>query len=154
MENLSNLFADGTLGAGSPDPVLQLREEWRMTRAVLMELQQMGKPTVNLLLTGMDVVINNVLQVLMPDLRKPVTTWRQGERLVLPPVTKAGTLILHDVGTLARDDQRRLLEWTRAASRMQVVSTTRAALLPRVQAGAFIDTLYDRLNTVCVNVTE
>jgi hypothetical protein len=154
MENSSNLFADFNLGIGSPDRVSQLREEWRMTRAVLLELQEMGKPTVNLLLTGLDIVIRNVLQVLMPDLRKPVTIWRQGEWLVLPPVTKSGTLILQDVGTLARDDQRRLLEWTRAASRTQVVSTTRSSLLPRVQAGAFIDTLYNRLNTVSVNVTE
>ena len=154
MENSSNLFADVNLGIGSPDRVSQLREEWRMTRAVLMELQQLGKPTVNLHLTGMDVVIRNVLQVLMPDLRKPVTTWRQGERLVLPAVRNSGTLILQDVGTLARDDQRRLLEWTLVASRTQVVSTTRSPLLPRVQSGAFIDTLYYRLNTVSVNVTE
>jgi hypothetical protein len=154
MENSSNLFADVNLGIGSPDRVSQLREEWRMTRAVLMELQQMGKPRVNLLLTGVDVVIKNVLQVLTPDLRNPVITWRQGERLVLPPVTKTGTLILYGVGTLAREDQRRLLEWTLAASRTQVVSTTRTPLLPRVQAGAFLDTLYYRLNTVCVNVTD
>ena len=80
MENSSNLFADVSLGIGPSDRVSQLREEWRLTRAVLMELQQMGKPKVNLLLTGMDIVIKNVLQVLMPDLRNPVSTWRPGQR--------------------------------------------------------------------------
>jgi hypothetical protein len=30
---------------------------------------------------------------------------------------------------------------------------TSASLLPRVQSGAFVDTLYYRLNTVCVDVT-
>ena len=110
MENSSNLFADVSLGIGPSDRVSQLREEWRLTRAVLMELQQMGKPKVNLLLTGMDIVIQNVLQVLMPDLRNPVSTWRPGQRLVLPPATKAGALILQDVGDLPREDQRRLPE--------------------------------------------
>lgn len=154
MENSSNLFADVSLGIGPSDRVSQLREEWRLTRAVLMELQQMGKPKGNLLLTGMDIVIKNILQVLMPDLRNPVSTWRPGQRLVLPSATKAGTLILHDVGDLPREDQRRLLEWTLTGNRTQVVSTTRVPLQTRVQAGAFMETLYYRLNSVSVNVTE
>jgi transcriptional regulator of acetoin/glycerol metabolism len=33
------------------------------------------------------------------------------------------------------------------------VSTTPAPLLPRVESGKFIDTLYYRLNTVCVDAT-
>ncbi len=41
----------------------------------------------------------------------------------------------------------------RAPGRTQVVSTTPALLFPRVQAGAFIDRLYYRLNTVCMDVT-
>jgi transcriptional regulator of acetoin/glycerol metabolism len=47
-----------------------------------------------------------------------------------------------------------LLDWMEHADgRTQVVSTSSAALLPRVQCGAFIDTLYYRLTTVCVDVT-
>jgi DNA-binding NtrC family response regulator len=34
-----------------------------------------------------------------------------------------------------------------------VVSTSPAPLIPRVHSGLFIDTLYYRLNTVCVDVT-
>jgi hypothetical protein len=84
----------------------------------------------------------------------PVATWRTGEPLVLPPVARARTLILQDVGALTRADQHRLLDWLdRAAGRTQVVSTTPASLWPRVQAGAFIDRLYYRLNTVCMDVT-
>lgn len=162
MENLPNVVAEVTWPPGSLDRRSRLEldrrsrleEEWRMTRAALLELQRLGKPRVNLLLTGMDIVIQNVLQVLGPDLRQPITTWRRGERLLLPPGAKAGTMILHNVGALAREDQRRLLEWTdRAAGRTQVISTTPAPLLPYVQSGAFIDTLYYRLNTVCVDVT-
>ena len=62
--------------------------------------------------------------------------------------------MLHDVGALTTDDQLRLLDWLeRAEGRTQVVSTSSAPLLPRVHAGSFIDTLYYRLNTVCVDVT-
>jgi hypothetical protein len=153
MENLSNVVAEVTWPSGSLDRRSRLEEEWRMTRAALLELQRLGKPRVNLLFTGMDIVIQNVLQVLGPDLRQPMTTRRRGERLLLPTVAKAGTMILHHVGDLTRDDQRRLLEWTdRAAGRTQVISTTPAPLLRYVLAGAFIDTLYYRLNTVCVDV--
>ena len=33
----------------------------------------------------------------------------------LPPAALGGTMIFHNVGDLARDDQRRLLEWLRQA---------------------------------------
>ena len=155
MENLPNVVAEVTLPPGLRDRRSRLEEEWRMTRAALLELQRLGKPRVNLLLTGMDIVIKNVLQVLGPDLRQPIATWRRGERLVLPPAGNAGTMILHNVGALAREDQRRLLEWTdRTTGRMQVISTTPAPLLRYVLAGAFLDTLYYRLNTVCVDVID
>jgi hypothetical protein len=63
-------------------------------------------------------------------------------------------MILQDVGALTDADQRRLLDWLdRAAGRTQVVSTTPASLWPRVQAGAFADGLYYRLNTLCMDVT-
>ena len=46
-----------------------------------------------------------------------------------------------------------LLRWLeRATGRTQVVSTTSTSLLPRVQDGTFVDTLYYRLNTVCLDV--
>jgi transcriptional regulator of acetoin/glycerol metabolism len=62
--------------------------------------------------------------------------------------------VLHEVGALGILDQIRLLEWSAGArSNPQVISTTPAPLLPRVRAGAFIDTLYYRLNTVYMEVT-
>ena len=154
MENLPNV-AEKVWPPPSRDRRLRLEEEWRMTRAALLELQRLGKPRVNLLFTGMDVVVKNVLQVLGPDLRQPITTWRRGEPLVLPPTSNTGTLILHNVGTLSREDQRRLLEWMdQAPGRTQIVSTAPAPLLAAIQDGEFIDTLYRRLSTVCVDVTD
>jgi Sigma-54 interaction domain len=126
----------------------QLREDCRLARAA----------RVNLLVIHGEAVLQDLLEWLMLDLQSPiatpVATCRTGEPLVLPPVARARTLILQDVGALTHADQHRLLDWLdRAAGRTQVVSTTPASLWPRIQAGAFIDRLYYRLNTVCMDVT-
>jgi hypothetical protein len=129
---------------GPLDSAAQLREDCRLARAA----------RVNLLVIHGEAVIQDLLEWLMLDLQKPIATRCTGERLVLPPVASARTLILQDVGALTRADQHRLLDWLdRAAGRTQVVSATPASLWPRVQAGAFIDRLYYRLNTVCMDVT-
>jgi hypothetical protein len=135
MENPSTLL----------DRASQLREDCRLVRAARLNLLVMHR-------TG---ALQDLLEWLMLDLRKPIATWSPGERLVLPPSAWARTMILKDVGALTHADQRRLLDWLDlAGGRTQVVSTTPAPLVPRVQAGAFIDRLYYRLNTVCMDVTE
>jgi Sigma-54 interaction domain len=131
----------------------QLREDCRLARAA----------RVNLLVIHGEGVLQDLLEWLMLDLQSPIATpvatpmataLCTGEPLVLPPVARARTLILQDVGALTHADQHRLLDWLdRAAGRTQVVSTTPASLWPRVQTGAFIDRLYYRLNTVCMDVT-
>jgi hypothetical protein len=145
MENPPNVSGLDRRAAGALDREYQLPEDWRLAR----------RTRTNLLLIHANGVIQSILELLQPDLDEPIATWRPGERLVLPPETRAGTMILQDVGSMAKEDQRRLLEWLdRASGRTRVVSTTPAHLLPRVEAGAFIDTLYYRLNTVCVDVTS
>lgn len=154
MEKSSKAFAGAIQIADPVESVSQTREDWRLARAAHLDWQAMGMPRVNLLLIGTDAVIRQVLETLLLELREPIAHWCPGEPLVLPMVTRTGTMILHDVGALRLDEQRRLLTWLeRAAGRTQIVSTTTALLLPRVQAGAFVDTLYYRLNTVCLDVT-
>ena len=115
----------------------------------------MGMPRVNLLLIAPDGVVRFVLESLLLDLQEPIERWRSGQKLALPDTDESGTLVLHEVGTLPAEDQLRLLDWLeRAEGRTQVISTSTAPLLPRVHAGGFIDTLYYRLNTVCVDVTS
>ena len=137
-----------------PDPTLtdlapldcasQIREDSRLARAA----------RVNLLIIHREGVLFGGLEWLTLDLQKPIATWCTGEPLVLPPVAWARTMILQDVGALTHADQHRLLSWLdRAAGRTQVISTTPAPLLPCVQAGEFLDRLYYRLNTVCLDVT-
>ena len=125
-----------------------------MARAAHKDLQLMRMSRANLLVVGREGVVQNVLDMLLPDLRTPIDQWRPSGRLALPPVAQTGTMILRDVGALPPDDQRRLLEWLGlTAGHAQVVSTTASPLLSRVHAGVFLDTLYYRLNTVCVDVT-
>ena len=143
-------FAQGPLSGGS-----QLPDHWRLARAAHVDLLLMGMPRVNLLLIAPDGVIRFVLESLLLDLHEPIERWRIGQKLALPPTEGCGTLVLHEAGTLPLDEQLRLLDWLeRAEGRTQVISTSTAPLLPRVHAGGFIDTLYYRLNTVCVDVTS
>ena len=155
MEN-SPQVSDGIPNASVPrSRAAILPDHWRLARAAHVDLLLMGMPRVNLLLIAPDGVVRFVLESLLLDLHDPIARWRPGERLVLPSTMESGTLVLHDTGALSADDQLRLLDWLeRAEGRTQVVSTSSTPLLPLVHSGRFIDTLYYRLNTVCVDVTS
>lgn len=43
-----------------------------------------------------------------------------------------------------------LLDWLSDAVAVKVISTATASLLPRIERGAFLDSLYYRLNTICI----
>ena len=112
-------------------------------------------PRVNLLLVGVNREAWHLVDSQMLDLREPIASWSPGEPLDLPAPAQTGTLILHDVGALSHDDQRQLLEWLEPPSRrVRVISTTSASLFPRVEAGAFSDMLYYRLNTMCLDLSS
>jgi hypothetical protein len=109
---------------------------------------------VNLLLIGPEQSVGQLLDTLHPELIVPVVNWRLGTPLTLPAAGLVGTLILRDLQRMSAHEQRRLLDWLPAAVRhVQVVSTVPAPLLPLLQTGAFLDALYYRLNTVCVDAT-
>ena len=137
MEDPSEVFAGTAPQGDRPDCEDYLPEDWQLARTARL----------NLHLIHRNRSIANVLKMIAEDLPKPIVNWKPGERLALP-VT--GTIVLHDVGSLTRDEQQQLLQWLEGAD-TQVVSTTQAPLLPRVQSGRFDDRLYYRLNTVCVD---
>jgi Sigma-54 interaction domain len=119
------------------------------------ELRVVEQHRVNLLLMGQSDVVQPIVEALAARFHQPVGTWSPGETFVLPPADRTGTMVINDVGALGLQDQILLLEWLGSAcGRTQVVSTTASALLPRVQSGKFIDTLYYRLNTFCVDATS
>jgi hypothetical protein len=154
MENSSDVFADAGQLILAMHGVPQSRAYWPMARAAHMDLHLMSMRRVNLLLMGTNGVIEEALTRLMPNLREPIRTWTPPDPLELPSPAQSGTLILREVGALPPAEQRRLLEWLElCGGRTQVVSTTTSPLLALVEASAFHDTLYYRLNVVCVDVT-
>ncbi len=153
MEQSSPLVA-ATSRVDVFEPGRHSRDQWRLARAAHVDLLLMGMPRINLLLIAPDGVVRHVLESLQLDLWDPVTRWSPGEPLTLPSPTRPGTMVLHDVHALTPAEQIDLVEWlVLAKGRTQVVSTTSTPLLPRVESGHFIDTLFYRLNTVCVDVT-
>jgi hypothetical protein len=135
--------------------VARLREDWRTARSAHAELVRLGIPRTNVLVTGSDEVVENLLDMLLPDVREPVGRWRPGEQLLLPPPVLIGTMIFQDVGEMPYADQRELLSWlTTATGRTQVLSTTTESLLPAVERGDFIESLYYRLNIISVDATS
>jgi hypothetical protein len=153
MANPSDVVAPALRVPGPFDYLSRRPEDWRQARAAYLSLLLIGMPRVNLLLIGVDGIVWNVLGTLLLDLQEPVTTWMPGQPLVLPPPGNAGTLLLHDVGAMTHEEQLRLLGWLeQAGGRTQVVSTAASPVLPRVRTGEFLETLYYRLNTVCVDL--
>ena len=154
MKNPSKNFAGATRIDGPLDGGSQLFDPRRLAQALQGDLVAIGMPRVNLLLTGVDGVIWDILETILMDLQTPIASWYPGERLVLPAVARRGTMILHDVGAMNHEDQLRLLEWSeQAAGKTQIVSTAPTPLIPLVRAGMFNDRLYYRLNTVLVDAT-
>jgi hypothetical protein len=153
MANPSNVVAPAFRMPVPFDSYAKRPEDWRQARAAYLSLLLIGMPRVNLLLIGVDGMVWDVLGTLLLDLQEPVTTWMPGQPLVLPPSAQAGTLLLHDVGTMTHEEQLRLLGWLeQSGGRTQVVSTAASPVLPRVRTGEFLETLYYRLNTVCVDL--
>ena len=118
------------------------------------DLRRMGMPKVNTLILGDDDTVCRLLGLQL-SLGTPIVTWEPGQPLDLPAVACARTLVLRDVDRLSAPDQIRLLSWLdRSVGRTQVLSTARGSILPLLEDGAFLNTLYYRLNTICIDLTN
>jgi Sigma-54 interaction domain len=101
----------------------------------------------NAVVVGADSAIVRLWTSVWSRLRKPVC-WVESGRLWLPPQL-AGTLVLRNVSDLIQQDQVRLLDWLSEDGRsIRVLASTPRPLFPDVEAGAFLDRLYYRLNTL------
>jgi len=103
------------------------------------------------LLIGSAASVDAALGRLLPHLRAPLSHWRPqtaGE----PPQETTGTLVIWDVDALDRARQEQLLAWMEScAPEVQVISIAQRPLFPLVSSDDFLDTLYYRLNTVCLD---
>ena len=108
----------------------------------------------NLLIMGADDVVGETVTSLWPYFVAPRIARRRGEPLRLLPTSRlAGTVLIYDVHTLNRLEQDELHRWMDAGNDLtRVVSTTTQSLLPVLEAGAFNDDLYYRLNLLTLDL--
>lgn len=107
----------------------------------------------NVLLVGAEPTLTEIVCSLWSTFDEPIMIRRSGDPLQLPTGSEVGTLIVHGVETLTDREQQELRDWLAVQNgRTQVVSTASASLLPMVEAGAFNDSLYYRLNVVCIDL--
>ena len=111
---------------------------------------------VNLFVVGPDDEVAQLITSLWPCLVTPVVVRRRGEPLRLPPPSPpAGTIIIHDLDALTRQEQDALYRWLKVENgRARIVSSASESLWPMVEAGAFNDGLYYLLNVVTINLTS
>ena len=119
------------------------------------EFSWLSRAHPNILLVGDGMATAAALSELQSIYQFPVIVRNCGDLpLVLPPTESANTLILHDVAALPPGEQQMLSDWLSSGNRRtQVVTTSAEALLPLVTTGAFLATLYYRLNVIYVDVT-
>jgi hypothetical protein len=115
-----------------------------------IEIDMARRERTNVLLIGPAARCNDVIAALGPDMIEPMVVCRARDGLVLPSAVMVRTLVLHDVDALGHADQRRLFVWLGDAMAVKVISTASASLLPSIERGAFLDSLYYRLNTICI----
>lgn len=142
-------FASTATVVDVPPP---MPEHWRQASMAQRNLRELGMPRVNTLFVGADDRTWHLLASAL-HLVEPVSSWHPGTPMDLPETGAVPTLVIREVGRMSGAEQVRLLDWLdRAVGRTQVVSTSSVPLLPLVEDGRFINTLYYRLNTVCVDL--
>jgi hypothetical protein len=109
---------------------------------------------VNTLLIGPTAKVDALIAALLPQLESPVAHWWPTESQPLPRLT-SGTLILHDVAAIPPERQAWFSARLGALGRpVRVISTSETRVWPLVQRGAFLASLYYRLNVLCLDLTR
>ena len=105
------------------------------------------------LLIGSEASTAAALARMSQYLRAPLAHWHPAAVLEPPPAT--GTLVVWEVDTVTRIQQALLLMWMDSyAADVQVISVARRPVFPLVLQQEFLDTLYYRLNTVCLALPD
>lgn len=110
----------------------------------------------NLLLAGPSSLTNAMLAALKPHLRAPLRVHKPKTGVPVPR-PREGTLVLREINRLDAKQQAQLVRWLDRfdeRARVQVVSTTSEPLFSLVEAGAFLASLYYRLNVVRMDLTS
>ena len=119
-----------------------------------VEWEMLVQARPNLLLDGSTSDTSAMLSALKPHLRQPIIQYDPNTGGPVPQ-PKEGTLVLVGVDKLGTNQQKQMLRWLNQfndRAPVQVVSTTSEPLFSMVEAGAFLDNLYYRLNIVRIDL--
>jgi hypothetical protein len=108
---------------------------------------------VNVLLLGKSRTTARLIDEMRPHLTEPVVSVRGGDSPDLNSLPSVGTVVLCDLDELMSADQLALNAWLSESHRPRVISTSQASLVPLMDAGMFSDSLYYRLNILCLDMT-
>ena len=108
---------------------------------------------VNVLLLGDGRTTAMLIDEMRPHLIEPVVSVRGGDSPDLNSLPSVGTVVLCDLDELMSADQLALNAWLSERHRARVISTSQVSLVPLIDAGMFSDSLYYRLNTLCLDLT-
>jgi hypothetical protein len=123
--------------------------------ALSLDWQEQRARYPNVLVVGSDVDVANALRTLQRVCRQAVVTHRPPDPLVLPTPFHAGTVILREVSCLSLNDQHRLMAWLEGdCGRTQIIATDTRPVWPGLQTGAFLASLYYRLNIISIDLTR
>lgn len=123
-------------------------------RGVHTDLSLARLTRANVLLVGPERRVEDLVRAHVPEIDAALVIRCQDAPPRLPVSSHPGPVVLRDVDFLTPEEQRRLFEWLDSRTgRPQVVSTASAPLRPLVEAGAFSDALYYRLNTVYIDLS-
>ena len=107
----------------------------------------------NVLLLGKSGTTARVIDEMRPHLAEPVVSLRGGDSPDLNSLPSVGTVVLCDLDELMSADQLALNAWLSESNRPRVICTSQVSLVPLMDAGMFSDSLYYRLNTLCLDMT-
>jgi hypothetical protein len=108
---------------------------------------------VNVMLVGDTATTSALVEASRPYLPEPIFVVRGGNPFTLPNAKQIVTLILVDVERIALVDQHGLNVWLdKHRAHPRVISTAQTPVLPLVRAGAFLESLYYRLNMVYLDL--
>jgi hypothetical protein len=113
-------------------------------------LTRLARQRPNILLIGPASFTRAALKQIEPLVTQPIVAWQPQETPSVPEGSY-GTLLIHRLDQADSEQQTQLCEWfdTRPCH-IQVVSTSPAPLFAFVEQGTFLETLYYRLNHVCL----
>jgi hypothetical protein len=115
------------------------------------ELRILRAARSNALLIGPTWATDAAIELVVADRREHISFWTPAQPIRVSPHT---IVVIRDVGLLAQHVQGR---WVAALNRCphdqlpQVISTNSFSVFPLVGRGAFLDSLYYRLNCVLVD---